>query len=242
MDTEIVPQSPPLPVRESVTILRRRYPEALVCVQCAVLLATRRESGSRLTEAERLAYVCAECRLEAAAAARLRAVRVAQAAMAREAAAKAGRGHAGLSPEPALEGVAELGADKAFPGRVSITWRRARAYVKRAVRSGRLPNLRKVWTKCSHCPARATGYDHRDYDRPLDVAPVCHRCNAELGAGANKFTVMAPQRPEAQGHHGAKGGRPRKHASDREARAVASRAYRDRKRLRPAILLGAGRP
>ncbi len=60
-----------------VVILRRRSPEVLVCTRCAVLLATRRASYARsgLTEAQRLAFVCAECRLEEAAAARLRAVR-----------------------------------------------------------------------------------------------------------------------------------------------------------------------
>jgi hypothetical protein len=38
--------------------------------------------------------------------------------------------------------------------------------------------------------------------------------------------------PRDQGHHGGKGGRPRKHANDRAAKASAQRAYRDRQRDR----------
>jgi hypothetical protein len=56
-----------------LTVSRQRYPEALMCTRCARLLATRAESyaASGLTEAARLAYLCAECRQEAAEAARL---------------------------------------------------------------------------------------------------------------------------------------------------------------------------
>jgi hypothetical protein len=46
-------------------VLRAKYEDALICVECGRLLATRRESyaKSNLTEAQRLGYVCAECRL-----------------------------------------------------------------------------------------------------------------------------------------------------------------------------------
>jgi len=62
----------PLTPEQEVKILRGRYPEALICTWCAVLLATRRESyaKSNLTEAAHLAYVCAECRWDAQEAAR----------------------------------------------------------------------------------------------------------------------------------------------------------------------------
>jgi len=58
----------PPPPRECVRILRAKYPEALVCTKCGLLLATKAESyaKSNLTEAERLAYSCHECRLEVA--------------------------------------------------------------------------------------------------------------------------------------------------------------------------------
>src|SRR5262249_4993922 len=52
--------APPLSVADTVTVLRRRYPDSLVCVECGLLLATRRESyaKSNLTEGDRLSYVC----------------------------------------------------------------------------------------------------------------------------------------------------------------------------------------
>ena len=52
--------------RRDVEILRGRYPDGLICIRCARLLATRRESyaKSNLTEAERQGFVCAECRID----------------------------------------------------------------------------------------------------------------------------------------------------------------------------------
>jgi hypothetical protein len=85
--------TPPLSVADTVTVLRRRYPDALVCVECGLLLATQRESYAKsdLTEVQRHEYVCAECKLEAAEAERIRALKVAQAAVARKVAAEARR-------------------------------------------------------------------------------------------------------------------------------------------------------
>jgi len=59
---------PALTVQQTVAVHRNRFPQALVCVVCAVLLATMATSyaTSNLTEPERLAYVCAECRQDAA--------------------------------------------------------------------------------------------------------------------------------------------------------------------------------
>jgi hypothetical protein len=73
----VVKATPSLPPAVAVKILRQRYPAALVCTVCAVLLATVAASyaGAQLTEVQRLAYVCAECRLEAAEASRVAAVR-----------------------------------------------------------------------------------------------------------------------------------------------------------------------
>jgi hypothetical protein len=59
---------PSLTVAQTVAVHRNRFPQALVCIVCAVLLATVAASyaSSNLTEPERLAYVCAECRQDAA--------------------------------------------------------------------------------------------------------------------------------------------------------------------------------
>ena len=34
---------------------------------------------------------------------------------------------------------------------------------------------------CVDCGRTAQSYDHRDYDRPLDVVPVCRSCNLKRG-------------------------------------------------------------
>lgn len=68
---------PALSPDQAVAVLHRRYPEALVCTRCAVLLATRKESYAKsgLSEIERLEYICHECRQEMAEAARVAEVR-----------------------------------------------------------------------------------------------------------------------------------------------------------------------
>jgi hypothetical protein len=85
--------TPPLSIRDAVTVLRRRYPDALVCGQCAGLLATRRESyaKSRLSETTRLSYVCRECQLQQAEAERIHDVRVEKARRAAQASVAARR-------------------------------------------------------------------------------------------------------------------------------------------------------
>lgn len=35
---------------------------------------------------------------------------------------------------------------------------------------------------CADCGTRAECYDHRDYNRPLDVVPVCRSCNVRRGS------------------------------------------------------------
>ena len=65
------------PIARERHVLRGRYPDGLICGVCALLLATRPESyaKSNLTEAERLSYVCAECRLTRAATGRAAGIR-----------------------------------------------------------------------------------------------------------------------------------------------------------------------
>jgi hypothetical protein len=58
---------------------------------------------------------------------------------------------------------------------------RAHTAVWRAVMAGRLPNLRRDPTPCVDCGAPSVVYDHRDYGRPLEVEPVCRRCNRLRG-------------------------------------------------------------
>jgi hypothetical protein len=61
-------RAPMLTVPATIALLRFKYPAALLCTVCAVLLATLPASyaKSNLTDVQRLAYVCAECRQDAA--------------------------------------------------------------------------------------------------------------------------------------------------------------------------------
>ena len=58
---------------------------------------------------------------------------------------------------------------------------KARAEVRRAIKRGNIPSLKDRKTKCTDCGLVATEYDHRDYNRRLDVAPVCRSCNLLRG-------------------------------------------------------------
>jgi hypothetical protein len=54
--------------------------------------------------------------------------------------------------------------------------------VRAAIRYGLLPSLDgKI--KCTDCDAPAKCYDHRDYNRPIDVEPVCLPCNTSRHKG-----------------------------------------------------------
>ena len=49
--------------------------------------------------------------------------------------------------------------------------------VLEATRRGELKRLTKD-SICIDCGKRAVVYDHRDYNKPLDVVPVCISCNS----------------------------------------------------------------
>lgn len=51
--------------------------------------------------------------------------------------------------------------------------------VNLAVRHGLLAPVKTKF--CVDCGKPAAHYDHRDYNRPLDVEPVCVRCNVRRG-------------------------------------------------------------
>lgn len=67
-----------------------------------------------------------------------------------------------------------------------VRWQKARPLavlahklVKKAIARGELPE--QTTQKCADCGSQARCYDHRDYTKPLEVEPVCHRCNAKRG-------------------------------------------------------------
>jgi len=51
--------------------------------------------------------------------------------------------------------------------------------VQRAVKKGILPLVKTLI--CVDCGRPGECYDHRDYDKPLDVVPVCRKCNYKRG-------------------------------------------------------------
>lgn len=51
--------------------------------------------------------------------------------------------------------------------------------VAKAVKAGILPAVTAC--RCSDCGKPATEYEHRDYNKPLDVVPVCKSCNFRRG-------------------------------------------------------------
>lgn len=67
-----------------------------------------------------------------------------------------------------------------------LAMNRAIAAVQKAKQQGLLPHLILCTCKdCGRWPAQV--YEHRDYDKPLEVDPVCQRCN--LKRGRAKWTV-----------------------------------------------------
>ena len=70
----------------------------------------------------------------------------------------------------------------------------AQKRARKAVREGKLRPPTDF--DCVDCGAPATGYDHRDYAKPLDVEPVCTGCNNRRGSAKNN------DRPEWNGIEG----------------------------------------
>ena len=72
---------------------------------------------------------------------------------------------------------------------------KAGALVHLAVKNGFLSTLDGS-VSCVDCGKPAREYDHRDYARPLDVQPVCSRCNHLRGAGKVSMPVSSEPRPK----------------------------------------------
>jgi hypothetical protein len=52
--------------------------------------------------------------------------------------------------------------------------------VQKAVKKGILPPVKTL--TCVDCGRPGECYDHRDYNKPLDVVPVCRKCNFRRGS------------------------------------------------------------
>lgn len=66
-----------------------------------------------------------------------------------------------------------------------LAWQsRAVRLVNQAKKDGLLPDLSTGEYACVDCGLPAFYYEHRDYTRPLDVEPVCPKCNSKRGPSA----------------------------------------------------------
>lgn len=93
-----------------------------------------------------------------------------------------------------LEGYAFAYGDRLFVGgrretaqerRRRIGLKRASQIVRNLVKGGKLPSLKVNYIDCVDCGKRATDYEHRDYNKPKEVEPVCRSCN--LWRGSAKY-------------------------------------------------------
>ena len=64
--------------------------------------------------------------------------------------------------------------------RQRLVSRAARIAVSKAIKEGRLPPLDGS-IACVDCGRAAEVWEHREYERPLDVDPVCRSCNCRRG-------------------------------------------------------------
>jgi hypothetical protein len=71
----------------------------------------------------------------------------------------------------------------------------AQRAVRLAIIEGRLPRLDGS-VKCKDCGKPAQVYDHREYAKPLEVDPVCRRCNCKRGPAKETRQIIS-MRPGA---------------------------------------------
>ena len=70
---------------------------------------------------------------------------------------------------------------------------KAHAQVAAAIKDGHIHRLDGS-VDCTDCGKPAAHYDHRDYNRPLEVEPVCASCNLQRGP-AEPYASTPPEWP-----------------------------------------------
>jgi len=70
-----------------------------------------------------------------------------------------------------------------------------RGVVRYTIKQGRLLSLSENIVKCTDCENRAKVYDHRDYNKPLEVEAVCSSCNAKRGKAILKTGEPYKRKP-----------------------------------------------
>ena len=72
-------------------------------------------------------------------------------------------------------------------GKNKIGMLEAIAAVNKAVKTGALASVKTLI--CVDCGSQAQCYEHRDYNKPLEVEPVCRKCNFRRGS-AKPLTIQ----------------------------------------------------
>lgn len=90
-------------------------------------------------------------------------------------------------------------------GAVEVSSRKAHLIVKKAMDSGELMPITR-YMKCVDCGAPAECHEHRDYNKPLAVEPVCRPCDQKRGPGIPMAEIWQPEMapkpaPWAQAEH-----------------------------------------
>ncbi len=67
----------------------------------------------------------------------------------------------------------------------------AHAAVAKAIKLGKLQPITEL-TKCTDCGKPAKHYDHRDYNKPLEVEAVCQKCNRNRGSAKPNLDFNPP--------------------------------------------------
>lgn len=67
----------------------------------------------------------------------------------------------------------------------------AHAAVAKAIKLGLLQPI-NAFTKCADCGKPAKHYDHRDYNKPLEVEAVCQKCNRNRGSAKPNLNFKHP--------------------------------------------------
>jgi DNA-binding XRE family transcriptional regulator len=73
----------------------------------------------------------------------------------------------------------------------------ARRVFRDAQRKGLFPAAKTL--KCVDCAEQAMDWDHRSYDRPLDVVPVCRSCNQKRGPATWSASTNYSVAPDVDG-------------------------------------------
>ncbi len=74
----------------------------------------------------------------------------------------------------------KINGNKISKDRIIRGMNKAYSILKRAIAKGNIASLKDNIIKCTYCNNRADRYDHRDYNYPLIVQPVCRSCNKLL--------------------------------------------------------------